>query len=58
MDYVKEVSKLIKSRKKWIVQKHDEQLVKHLQSELGISSIASKILIARGYEKAEDADRS
>ncbi|WP_449442826.1 single-stranded-DNA-specific exonuclease RecJ [Ureibacillus acetophenoni] len=46
---------MIKSRKKWIVQKPDEQLVKHLQSELGISSIASKILIARGYEKAEDA---
>lgn len=55
MDYVKEVSKMIKSRKKWIVQKPDEQLVKNLQSELGLSSIASKILVSRGYEKVEDA---
>ncbi len=47
---------LIKSKKKWIVQKPNEQLVKQLQSDLGLSSIASKILISRGYEQAIDAE--
>ncbi|KGR78634.1 single-stranded-DNA-specific exonuclease RecJ [Ureibacillus manganicus] len=46
---------MIKSQKKWIVQKNNEELVKQLQTELGISSIASKILISRGYELAHDA---
>jgi len=56
MDNVKEVSKLIKSKNMWVVQNPDEQIVKRLQTELGISSIASKILISRGYERAIDAE--
>lgn len=55
MNNGKEVSSLIKSKKKWVVQKPNEELVKQLQTELGISSIASKILISRGVERASDA---
>ncbi len=46
---------MIKSKKKWVVQNANEQLIKQLQKELGLSSIASKILISRGYENARDA---
>ena len=41
--------------KKWIVNQPNKDLVSQLQNELGISSIATKILVARGCETTEHA---
>ena len=46
---------MIESTKKWIVQRPDQELVEQLQSKLGISAIAAKILIARGCTSEEQA---
>ena len=46
---------MIKSQKLWTINEPDEQLIKNLQSQLNISSIAAKILIARGCESVEQA---
>lgn len=46
---------MIESTKKWIVQRPDEELVKQLQNNLGVSAIAAKILVARGCASEEQA---
>ena len=46
---------MIESTKKWIVQRPDQELVEQLQSKLGISAIAAKILVARGCTSEEQA---
>ncbi|WP_332647218.1 single-stranded-DNA-specific exonuclease RecJ [Lysinibacillus sp. 54212] len=46
---------MIDSSKKWIVQHPDPETVKELQQGLGISSIAAKILVARGYTDSNEA---
>lgn len=51
-----EVSTMIESKKKWYVQRPDEQSVKKLQDDLKISAIAAKILVARGFKTAEEAN--
>lgn len=48
---------MIKSAKKWIVQKPNETLVKRFQDNLSISTIAAKILVARGCESEEQAQK-
>ncbi len=42
-------------RKRWRINRLDEQLVKKIQDELGISSISAKILVARGFTTVEAA---
>lgn len=46
---------MIESNKKWIVQHPNPQIVKDIQQGLGISSIAAKILVARGYKDVNEA---
>ena len=46
---------MIESTKKWVVQRPDSQLVQQLQRNLGISSIAAKILVARGCTSEDEA---
>ena len=46
---------MIQSQKVWKIEEQDEQLIKQLSSQLNISSIAAKILIARGCENPEQA---
>ncbi|MEK3766513.1 MULTISPECIES: single-stranded-DNA-specific exonuclease RecJ [unclassified Solibacillus] len=46
---------MIQSQKVWKIEEQDEQLIKQLSSQLNISSIAAKILIARGCEDSEQA---
>ncbi|MCP1145407.1 single-stranded-DNA-specific exonuclease RecJ [Lysinibacillus endophyticus] len=41
---------MIESKKQWIVHQPHEETITQLQNELNISSLAAKILIARGYE--------
>ncbi|QCR33004.1 single-stranded-DNA-specific exonuclease RecJ [Lysinibacillus sp. SGAir0095] len=48
---------MIQSTKKWVVEQPNEDAIKQLQSELNISTLAAKILIARGYSSAEKAKR-
>ncbi|MGX9135386.1 single-stranded-DNA-specific exonuclease RecJ [Rummeliibacillus sp. JY-2-4R] len=43
------------TRKRWHINRLDEQLVKELQGELKISSISAKILVARGFTTVEAA---
>ncbi|MGN7476751.1 single-stranded-DNA-specific exonuclease RecJ [Solibacillus silvestris] len=47
---------MIQSQKVWKITKQDEQLVKQFSAGLNISSIAAKILIARGCESIEQAE--
>lgn len=46
---------MIESKKKWVVQRPNEQSVQQLQDELNISAIAAKILVARGCNSPESA---
>lgn len=46
---------MIESTKKWIVEQPNEENITKLQKELNISSIAAKILIARGYTSVQEA---
>ncbi|MBD8032086.1 MULTISPECIES: single-stranded-DNA-specific exonuclease RecJ [Solibacillus] len=46
---------MIQSQKVWEIEVQDEQLIKQLSAQLNISSIAAKILIARGCENPEQA---
>ena len=46
---------MIQSQKLWTIQAPDEQLIQQLTSQLGVSTIAAKILIARGCETVEQA---
>ena len=46
---------MIKSQKLWTIHEPNEQLVKQLSTELNISTIAAKILIARGCETVDQA---
>lgn len=46
---------MIESNKTWVVQHPEPQHVESLQQGLGISSIAAKILVARGYTTVEEA---
>lgn len=55
MFFVKEVKTLIQSAKKWKIQQLDDQLVNQFQKELHISSIAAKILVARGIQSIDEA---
>lgn len=48
---------MIESKKKWFIQQPNEQLVQQLQNELNISSIAAKILVARGCTTRTEAER-
>lgn len=52
-----DVTIMIESKKKWFIQQPNDQLVKQLQTELHISSIAAKILVARGCTTATEAQR-
>lgn len=47
---------MIESKKKWYVQRPDQEIVQKLQDELKISAIAAKILVARGCETIEAAN--
>lgn len=46
---------MIATEKRWRINRPDEQLVNEMQKELKISSIAAKILVARGFTKIEEA---
>ena len=46
---------MIQSQKVWTITKQDEQLVKQFSEQLNISTIAAKILIARGCTSIEEA---
>ncbi|WP_079527994.1 single-stranded-DNA-specific exonuclease RecJ [Solibacillus isronensis] len=46
---------MIQSQKLWTITKQDEQLVKQFSEQLNISTIAAKILIARGCTSIEQA---
>ena len=46
---------MIQSTKKWLVQQPNEDIIKQLQSDLNISSLAAKILTARGYTSVQEA---
>lgn len=46
---------MIQSQKLWTIEKPNEELIKQFTSQLTISSIAAKILIARGCETVEQA---
>ncbi|MFC7684558.1 single-stranded-DNA-specific exonuclease RecJ [Ureibacillus sp. GCM10028918] len=46
---------MIQSTKKWVVEQPIENTIKQLQSELNISSLAAKILSARGYTSVDQA---
>lgn len=46
---------MIQSQKLWTIQKPNEELIKQFTSQLKISSITAKILIARGCETVEQA---
>lgn len=46
---------MIKSQKLWTINEPNEHLIKELSNELNISTIATKILLARGCETAEQA---
>ncbi|MFP3918163.1 single-stranded-DNA-specific exonuclease RecJ [Lysinibacillus telephonicus] len=46
---------MIESKKKWIVQQPNENDIARLQNDLHISSLAAKILVARGFTSSEDA---
>lgn len=43
--------------KKWIIQRPDEQSVQQLQEQLKLSPIAAKILVARGSQTMEQAQK-
>lgn len=47
---------MIQSRKKWNIQQLNENLVEQFQKELHISSIAAKILVAKGMKSTEEAN--
>ncbi|MBM7606970.1 single-stranded-DNA-specific exonuclease [Lysinibacillus composti] len=46
---------MIESKKNWVVQRPNIDTVKKLSNELNISTIAAKILAARGFEHADTA---
>lgn len=46
---------MILSKKKWEVFQPDNQKIAALQQQFSISSVAAKILIAKGYEDVEKA---
>ena len=48
---------MIQSKKVWIVNEPDEQAVKKMSEALNISTIASKILLAKGCESVEQAQQ-
>ena len=48
---------MIQSKKQWLVRQPDEQLVKQFEQALSISTIAAKILVARGCETVEQAKK-
>ncbi len=43
--------------KRWTIKKHDREAVKSLASDLKVSPIAAALLISRGYETEEKAQR-
>lgn len=43
--------------KKWVIQRPNEQHVEHLQKQLKLSPIAAKILVARGCQTVEQAQK-
>lgn len=46
---------LIESKKKWLVERPDEQIVDLLTTELAIPSVHAKILVSRGITEPEEA---
>ena len=46
---------MIQSQKLWTITQQDDQLVKQFSEQLNISTIAAKILIARGCTSVEQA---
>lgn len=44
-------------QKRWIIQKHDHIAARNLAAKLDVSPLAAALLIARGFETAEKADR-
>lgn len=46
---------MIQSQKLWTIQNPNEELIKQFTSQLNISTIAAKVLIARGCETVEQA---
>lgn len=46
---------MIQSKKKWHIQKPDDQIVQTLTTGLGLSTMAAKILAARGFTSIEQA---
>ncbi|WP_342472286.1 single-stranded-DNA-specific exonuclease RecJ [Metasolibacillus sp. FSL H7-0170] len=48
---------MISMNKKWIIQHPNEQSVQHLQQQLKLSPIAAKILVARGCQTVEQAQK-
>ena len=46
---------MIRSNKNWHILQPDEQLIQQLQQHFSISSIAAKILVAKGYNTIEKA---
>ena len=47
---------MIQPKKRWQVERPDEQLVQQLQNDLQLSAIAAKILVARGCETSSQAE--
>ncbi len=44
-------------QKRWTIQKHDHAAVKSLADELKVSPVAAALLISRGFETAEKAEK-
>ncbi|UCZ54363.1 single-stranded-DNA-specific exonuclease RecJ [Bacillus shivajii] len=47
---------MLQSNARWKINKPDEQLVKQLAEQLGVSMIAARFLIQRNFTKAEEAN--
>ncbi|MEC1178311.1 single-stranded-DNA-specific exonuclease RecJ [Metasolibacillus meyeri] len=48
---------MVSLNKKWVIQRPNEQHVQHLQEQLKLSPIAAKILVTRGCQTVEQAQK-
>ncbi|CAI6082467.1 single-stranded-DNA-specific exonuclease RecJ [Cohnella sp. JJ-181] len=47
----------MKAAYRWVMAEEDEQAAAALAAQLGLAPLVSRLLVSRGYKKAEDADR-
>ena len=48
---------MIQSKKKWVISRPDEQLVSTFEKELSIPRVCAKVMVSRGYETIEEANK-